>query len=269
MDASWLELRDAAEVRPGRIEARGLIPADSPFFSGHFPGNPVVPGIALLGLVQRSLAAVLPEREVSGFRRVKFRRVLQQGGVLEASVEVGKFEVTFQGDLLCDGLVAVLSVAAAPARAEPLAREERASVPSVEKTRWTPEELIPHRDRMKLIDTIVEVNDDHCVTRATVTKAWPLCADGVVDAVVLVELVAQTASAAASWDKRHSEAMGGAGYLVGIKRASWSRACVPVGTLLTTTVTNEVRRENYGVFVGRVEGDEGLTAEVAVQAVKP
>ncbi len=81
--------------------------------------------------------------------------------------------------------------------------------------------------------------------------------------------MAQTASAAASWDKRHSEAMGGAGYLVGIKRASWSRACVPVGTLLTTTVTNEVRRENYGVFVGRVEGDEGLTAEVAVQAVKP
>jgi predicted hotdog family 3-hydroxylacyl-ACP dehydratase len=138
-----------------------------------------------------------------------------------------------------------------------------------EKTSWTPEELIPHRDRMKLIDTIVEVNDDRCVTCATVTEAWPLCSDGVVDAVVLVELVAQTASAAASWDKRHSEAMGGAGYLVGIKRSSWSRASVPVGTLLTTTVTNEVRRENYGVFVGRVEGDDGLTAEVAVQAVKP
>jgi 3-hydroxyacyl-[acyl-carrier-protein] dehydratase len=112
MNANWLELRDAAEVRPGRIEARGAIPADSPFFSGHFPGNPVVPGIALLGLVQRSLAAALPEREVTGFRRVKFRRVLQQGGALEATIEVGsgegaRFEVTAEGELLCDGLVAL------------------------------------------------------------------------------------------------------------------------------------------------------------------
>jgi len=138
-----------------------------------------------------------------------------------------------------------------------------------DKTTWTPAELIPHRDRMKLIDTIVEVNDHRCVTRATVADDWPFCSGGAVDAVVLVEVVAQTASAAASWDKRHTEAMGGAGYLVGIKRASWSRTSVPVGTVLTTTVTNEVRRTNYGVFVGRVEGDDGLTAEVAVQAVRP
>ena len=112
MDASWLELREVAEVRPGRIEARGLIPDDSPFFSGHFPGNPVVPGIALLGLVKAALAAALPGREVTGFRRVKFRRVLQRGGALEAAIEVGpgggaKFEVAAEGELLCDGLVAL------------------------------------------------------------------------------------------------------------------------------------------------------------------
>jgi len=112
MDVSWLELRDAAEARPGRIEARGLIPDDSLFFSGHFPDNPVVPGIALLGLVKLALAEALPGREVTGFRRVKFRRVLQRGGALELTVEVapgrdGKFEVAAAGELLCDGLVAL------------------------------------------------------------------------------------------------------------------------------------------------------------------
>jgi predicted hotdog family 3-hydroxylacyl-ACP dehydratase len=137
------------------------------------------------------------------------------------------------------------------------------------KTRWTPEELIPHRERMKLIEAIVDVNDERCVTRATVTERWPLCEDGAVDAVVLIEVVAQTASAAASWDKRHEEQMGGAGYLVGIKRAAWTRATVPVGTVLTTTVTNEVKRANYGVFCGVVEAGGERLAEVAIQAVRP
>lgn len=140
---------------------------------------------------------------------------------------------------------------------------------TAEQTDWTVEGLIPHRGRMKLLDTIVEVNADRCVTRATVSERWPLCSEGAVDALVLIEVVAQTVSAAASWDRRHSEAMGGAGYLVGIKRARWSRPSVPVGTELITTVVNEVRRTNYGVFVGRVAAAGELLAEITLQAVKP
>jgi predicted hotdog family 3-hydroxylacyl-ACP dehydratase len=36
------------------------------------------------------------------------------------------------------------------------------------------ENLIPHRERLKLIDSIVSVDQEHAVTRATVKENWPL-----------------------------------------------------------------------------------------------
>lgn len=105
MSERWLQL-DHRAVRPGRVEARGLIPDDSPFFSGHFPGNPMVPGIALLALVRLALA---PERTVTGFRRVKFRQSRHRGGAFTVSVDLATngFVVAAadDGEQLCDGLV--------------------------------------------------------------------------------------------------------------------------------------------------------------------
>jgi predicted hotdog family 3-hydroxylacyl-ACP dehydratase len=131
------------------------------------------------------------------------------------------------------------------------------------------EDLIPHRGRMKLVEEIVEIDDDHCVTRARVSESWPLAEEGQVSAIALIEVVAQTASAAAGWKHRDDGRLGGRGYLVGIKRACWSTPSVPVGTVLTTTVENPVRTKSYGVFVGRVESESGVIAEVHVQAVRP
>jgi len=36
------------------------------------------------------------------------------------------------------------------------------------------EKLIPHRDRMKLIDEIIESDDEKAVTESLVTEKWPL-----------------------------------------------------------------------------------------------
>lgn len=43
-----MELVDTIEgldLEGGMIEATSLVPADSPLFAGHFPGNPVYPGV--------------------------------------------------------------------------------------------------------------------------------------------------------------------------------------------------------------------------------
>jgi predicted hotdog family 3-hydroxylacyl-ACP dehydratase len=53
------------------------------------------------------------------------------------------------------------------------------------------EDLIPHRNSMKLIDEILEIDDDRCITTATVSSSWPLFRDGYVHPIVLIELAAQ------------------------------------------------------------------------------
>ena len=36
------------------------------------------------------------------------------------------------------------------------------------------EQLIPHRDRMKLIDEVIESDDEKAVTESLVTEKWPV-----------------------------------------------------------------------------------------------
>ncbi|RLC00730.1 MAG: hypothetical protein DRI57_31950, partial [Deltaproteobacteria bacterium] len=55
------------------------------------------------------------------------------------------------------------------------------------------EELIPHRDRMKLIDRIIEVDDETALTESVVTREWPLYDGNSVNSIILIELAAQTA----------------------------------------------------------------------------
>ena len=59
------------------------IPESSPLFSGHFPGHPILPGIAHLALVTRALSD-WQGREVTlaGVRSLKLRRPVGPGETL-------------------------------------------------------------------------------------------------------------------------------------------------------------------------------------------
>jgi 3-hydroxymyristoyl/3-hydroxydecanoyl-(acyl carrier protein) dehydratase len=58
-------------------ETRCLIAAGHPSLAGHFPGNPVVPGVVILDEVLRALAAWWPEYQPVGLPVVKFLEPLQ------------------------------------------------------------------------------------------------------------------------------------------------------------------------------------------------
>jgi len=64
------------------------------------------------------------------------------------------------------------------------------------------ENLIPHRERLKLIDTIISVDQEHAVTRATVKESWPLFSVDAVSTIVLIELAAQTAGICIGWNEK-------------------------------------------------------------------
>ncbi len=79
------------------------VSVNEPFFQGHFPGNPVMPGVLILeAMAQVGAVAVLKKPEFSGkialfagMDKVRFRRQVVPGDVLRIEVEVQKLRGAF------------------------------------------------------------------------------------------------------------------------------------------------------------------------------
>lgn len=52
------------------------IGSDHPSLPGHFPGNPVVPGVVILSHIMTNLSQHLPEYQAAGIRKLKFLQPL-------------------------------------------------------------------------------------------------------------------------------------------------------------------------------------------------
>jgi predicted hotdog family 3-hydroxylacyl-ACP dehydratase len=131
------------------------------------------------------------------------------------------------------------------------------------------EALIPHRDRMRLIGEVMAIDDDRAVTSSIVTEDWPLCHDGAVDALVTIELVAQTAALMEGWKRLKSGRGGTSGWLVGIKTADFRLPRIPQHATLITEVRRDYALEGYAVFEGTVRVGTEEVAVVSIQAFRP
>jgi 3-hydroxyacyl-[acyl-carrier-protein] dehydratase len=78
------------------IEARWMITGDEYFLAGHFPGNPIVPGVIQLeALAQAGAITMLVDDRYAGklalfggVEKVRFRRVVRPGDELRLVVDV-------------------------------------------------------------------------------------------------------------------------------------------------------------------------------------
>lgn len=86
-------------IEPGqRIVAIKCVTANEPFFPGHFPGNPVFPGVLLVEVMAQTAGLLAarseeldgPERSVAllGIDGARFRRPVVPGDRLEVTVQV-------------------------------------------------------------------------------------------------------------------------------------------------------------------------------------
>lgn len=105
-----LELHAEAEGWRCLIE----VPPSSPYFEGHFPGQPVLPGVAQLDIVVDLLQRCL-ERDLDAraLRQVRFRELVQPGDRLDvrlsrpdASGECA-FRMETRGKLAASGRVRI------------------------------------------------------------------------------------------------------------------------------------------------------------------
>lgn len=85
---------------PGRaVVARWRITGDEPWLAGHFPGNPIVPGVLQVeALAQAGAIAVLASDSgagrlpvLGGVEDVRFRRPVRPGDELRLEVEIERF----------------------------------------------------------------------------------------------------------------------------------------------------------------------------------
>jgi len=129
------------------------------------------------------------------------------------------------------------------------------------------EKLIPHRDRMKLINEVLDIDDDKVITSARVSDTWPLFEEGFIDPIVLIEIVAQTAAAHIRW-KKGIDKGGGGGWLVGIKSAEFFLDRIPLHTMLITTVKPLSGAENYNVLDGTVSAENDILSRIQIQVFR-
>ncbi len=130
------------------------------------------------------------------------------------------------------------------------------------------EKLIPHRDRMKLINEVIEAKGDTAVTSSVVSERWPLCRGMFVDPLVMIELVAQTAAVQISCKPGIDAGVNRMGWVVGIKNVDFFCDRIPLNTILIATVKHMYGAENYDVMAGTVTAGTEILCLIQIQVFR-
>ena len=129
------------------------------------------------------------------------------------------------------------------------------------------ESYIPHRGAMRLVDRVLEVDDEHLVAEVDVPFDGLFVRDGKVPPWIGIEYMAQAVAAWAGHRKRGLGAEPRAGLLLGTRRYEANCDGFPSGALLRIEVRTELIAANgLGQFDCRIvlDGSELATARISV-----
>jgi len=122
---TWHILSPGKPEPDGSISAEAGIGADSLWFSGHFPNEPILPGIALLAMVgetiRRRQAEAGKKSRIANIRKVRFRLPVRPGASLSLrltsadkdDIAVYQFRIALPGEAgetVCTGIMDAVPV---------------------------------------------------------------------------------------------------------------------------------------------------------------
>jgi 3-hydroxyacyl-[acyl-carrier-protein] dehydratase len=234
------------------VRHRIEIPADSPFFVGHFPGHPILPGIAHPLLAARALGVSTRIAEIPS---LKLRSPVRPGDALDLSgsgpEEDGtvRFELRRGAEGVSQGTLRIaspqwngtpsLSVAAEPAAGSlPIAM------------------LLPHQPPARLLHGVLDASAEALTGLAEIPAGSPFVEDGQAPAFLGLEAAAQGAAALEALNRRDASGPR-IGYLVGLRNARFNTPWLPAGRPFRLTVRLAGSAAPLSIYEVTVEGGDG------------
>jgi 3-hydroxyacyl-[acyl-carrier-protein] dehydratase len=220
------------------VKASITLAPDAPYFDGHFPGRPILPGVIELALMAEAAAHVAGRDDpVHTIPFARLRHLVVPGDRLELSARKGtddriRVDVT-RGDTVVAnatlGLGALRPGAAAAQRVDMVPPPADAPAPGA---------LLPQHPPMRFVTAIAGEAVDGLVCTARVPAACSLVTDGSAPALAAIEAAAQTA---AVWEGLRRWRDGGdpaprMGYLVALRDIVFFATHVPADTDLVVAI---------------------------------
>ncbi len=88
------------------------IPANSLWFEGHFPNEPVLPGVSMLCMIEDLIRKANPDINITGLRRIRFRQLVHQNEILTVKItwegsspKTASFDITGNDNLISSGFI--------------------------------------------------------------------------------------------------------------------------------------------------------------------
>jgi len=117
MDENWHRISYIKDVSNGKVWAQACAESGSPWFSGHFPNEPILPGIAILAMVVDAIRHQEAQKGVSisiaGIKRVRFKLPVRPDELINLSLSLSQnhqdlcyyFTVELNMKTVCTGMV--------------------------------------------------------------------------------------------------------------------------------------------------------------------
>ncbi len=103
-------LNNINHISENKISADAVVPQDSPWFCGHFPGDPVLPGIAQLGIIF-DIIEHLRDFRLTGIKRVRFKKIIRPDDILNIRAVISEekflscsFKIMVKEEIACSGI---------------------------------------------------------------------------------------------------------------------------------------------------------------------
>ena len=110
----WYSLLDLERYTPSEVLAHVTVNDNSPWFSGHFPDNPILPGIAQLNMVADVIALSTQQNlYIKRLSRVKFKKLVRPGELLEIHTVMTStnglysFRISHEAQDVCSGMMSL------------------------------------------------------------------------------------------------------------------------------------------------------------------